>query len=100
MRISRFTDNSSFLLFNINDVTDNSGWWEIDVTLQLSSSNNPFGNNNDLLVSFVTNGSKGDKGERGITGFQDLQVSRVTLDFRDLLVEDFRDSQDIRELVV
>ena len=63
-RFSRKTDNTAFLLFQINDVTDKSGWWILDTTIQTSSSNSPFGNNNEVMVSFLTNGNKGDQGLR------------------------------------
>ena len=79
LKISRESDNSVYLLLNVNDVVNKSGWWVVKVDVQQSSSNIPFGNNNDVIVSFLTNGSKGDKGSRGFTGFRWIYwISRFT----------------------
>ena len=73
IRISLKTDITTFLLFQVNDVTNNTSWWTMNITHQSGSSNSPFIDNDNLVVSIVTNGGKGDKGYQGFTGFQGFQ---------------------------
>ena len=69
VRISKKNDNTSFIMFQRDDVTNKTGWWSVDVTQTNYSSEIPFSSGNEVVVSFLTNGSKGDKGDRGFTGF-------------------------------
>ena len=69
VRIANRLDTSQFLLFQISNLTNNTGWWAIDITNQASSASSPFSNNEDIIVSFVTTGDKGDVGFAGATGF-------------------------------
>ena len=68
VRISNITDYSQYLLFSISDLTDNTGWWTIDIGIQASSASAPFSNGEDIIVSFVTTGDKGDTGAQGAQG--------------------------------
>ena len=70
VRVSKQSSSADYIQFQISDVVDNDGWWSADVSVQESSSANPFNDGDDLVTSFLTNGSRGDKGERGFTGFQ------------------------------
>ena len=54
-RISNRLDSSQFLLFQISDLTDNTGWWTIDITNQAFSAVSPFTNNEDIIISFANN---------------------------------------------
>ena len=64
-RLSLKNSNSTFILFQISDVVDNTGWWTVDVTLQSNSVGVQFNNDDDLVISLLTNSSKGDKGQKG-----------------------------------
>ena len=73
VRISKRLDSSSFILFSIADLTDNVGWWSINVNSQASSAGSPFINLEDIIVSFVTTGDRGTQGTQGIQGIQGVQ---------------------------
>ena len=70
VRISKLNDPNAFLLFAVDNLTNNSGWWTIDVITPVSSVTNPFANLEDILVSFVTTGDRGEKGQKGEKGAQ------------------------------
>ena len=52
------------------DLTNNTGWWTLDITNEAGSAASPFSNSEDILVSFVSVGDKGDTGAQGIQGTQ------------------------------
>ena len=56
-RLSLKNSNSTFI-FQISDVVDNTGWWTVDVTLQSNSVGVQFNNDDDLVISLLTNSSK------------------------------------------
>jgi len=68
VRVSSKTDANTFLLFAISDLTNNTGWWTIDILIEASSASAPFSNSDDVVVSFVTTGDRGDKGDTGTQG--------------------------------
>ena len=68
VRLTNKFDSTQFLLFQITGLTDNVGWWTIDVTSQSFSDTSPFTNNEEVLASFVTSGDKGDMGATGPRG--------------------------------
>ena len=68
VRVSSKTDANTFLLFAISDLTNNTGWWTIDISIEASSASAPFSNSDDVVVSFVTTGDRGDKGDTGTQG--------------------------------
>jgi hypothetical protein len=73
VRLANRTDATQFLLFSISDLTDNTGWWTLDIGNQASSETNPFSNNEDIIVSFATVGDRGEKGQKGDDGTQGTQ---------------------------
>jgi hypothetical protein len=54
VRLTNKFDSTQFLLFQITNLTNNVGWWTIDVTNQAFSDISPFTNGEDILASFVT----------------------------------------------
>ena len=68
VRVSSKTNANTFLLFAISDLTNNTGWWTIDISIEASSASSPFSNSDDVVVSFVTTGDRGDKGDTGTQG--------------------------------
>ena len=58
VRLTNKLDSTQFLLFQITDLTDNTGWWTIDITNQAYSEVSPFIDGEDVLVSFVTSAFK------------------------------------------
>ena len=73
VRISKASDPADFLFFSISDLSNNTGWWTLDVTNLAGSATSPFLDTDELLVSFVTSGNKGDQGAQGATGLQGAQ---------------------------
>ena len=73
VRISKASDPADFLFFSISDLSNNTGWWTLDVTNLAGSAISPFLDTDELLVSFVTSGNKGDQGAQGATGATGLQ---------------------------
>ena len=77
VRMSAQADATTFLLYQITTLTDNTTYWTIAITNQAASTTLPFSTNNeDLLVSFIANGDqgqKGDKGEKGVQGIKGIQ---------------------------
>ena len=70
IRISKKTDPLIFILFQINDLTNNTGWWIINISNAVYSTQNPFINLDDILISFVANGDIGTQGSVGDIGPQ------------------------------
>ena len=68
VRIANRTDATQYLLFQISDLTNLTGWWTINITNQASSATSPFTNLEDVTLSFVTTGDKGQTGATGATG--------------------------------
>jgi len=68
VRISSSADATEFILFQISDLTDNTGWWEIDVVPIASTASSPFTMDEEVIVSFVVTGDKGETGATGATG--------------------------------
>ena len=63
-------DSTAFILYQITDVTDNTGWYTLSIAHQSSSDTTPFNTTGqDILLSFLTNGRKGARGFQGYTGF-------------------------------
>ena len=73
MRIASRTDSTQFLLYPIDDLTDNTGWWTLDLDTISSSGGSAFINNQDILISFTTVGDRGDTGQKGAQGTQGPQ---------------------------
>ena len=68
----KLTDSTSlkFILYQISDLTNNNGWWKIDLTLQNNSALFPdFDNDENIKVSMVVNGTRGDRGPQGYQGY-------------------------------
>ena len=67
MRISNRTDSTQFITYAITDLEDQGAWWRVAITGEASGAGgtNPFSNDEDILISFVTTGDKGDKGQKG-----------------------------------
>jgi len=70
IRITKKTDPLSFILFQISDLTNNTGWWTINISNAVYSTQNPFINLDDILISFVANGDIGTQGSVGDIGPQ------------------------------
>lgn len=68
MRVTDKFNSENFILFQITDLTDNTGWWTINVITQTASVISPFTNDQEILASFVTSGNKGSVGDTGATG--------------------------------
>ena len=68
VRISEKFNTDNYILWNIDDLTNNTGWWLLEVGAQASSDTNPFSNSDDVIVSFVTTGDRGDDGTSGSSG--------------------------------
>ena len=73
VRIAANGDPSEFILFQITDLDDNAGWWDLDVVPIAYTANAPFTMDEDILVSFVVTGQVGPTGETGATGIQGPQ---------------------------
>ena len=68
LRVTNKRDSLQFLLFNITDTSSNSGFWRLSIDNLASNEDSPFSNNENILISFVTNGKKGQKGQKGDKG--------------------------------
>ena len=68
VRVTDKFNSENFILFQITDLTDNTGWWTINVITQTASVVSPFTNDQEILASFVTSGNKGSVGDTGATG--------------------------------
>jgi hypothetical protein len=92
LRISKKGDYSKFLMFSINTIGDNSesgsASWVLNVTNLSYSSDSPFSDDDDVLLSFAMvgttgakgaqgdKGAKGETGEKGATGIQGEQGTK------------------------
>ena len=78
LRISKKSDLQTFLLFQVTDLSKNTGndYWTLNTVNLLYSSASPFSSTDDILISFTVNGNKGDigpAGPQGYTGYQGLK---------------------------
>ena len=63
VRLTKKSDSSAFLVFEITSVADVSGsYWQLTVSNLAYSATAPFSDSDDVLISFVMNGDKGDTG--------------------------------------
>jgi hypothetical protein len=65
-KISRKGLESTFALFTINTLTDNTGWYT--VSCSYVSGAGTFSNNDDIVITFARTGDKGDTGAQGVQG--------------------------------
>ena len=69
VRLTKKSDSSAFLVFEITGVTDvSSSYWQLTISNLAYSGTAPFSDADDVLISFVMNGDKGDTGATGATG--------------------------------
>jgi len=81
VRLTKKSDSSAFLVFEITGVTDvSSSYWQLTISNLAYSGTAPFSNADDVLISFVMNGDKGDTGATGAAGADaDLTSVRGTI---------------------
>ena len=65
VKICKKFNPSHFVIFDITDLTEDNENWTINVSLLSTSGGIPFSDEEDIIVSFVTNGNRGEKGEKG-----------------------------------
>ena len=69
VRLTKKSDSSDFLVFEITSVADVSGsYWQLTVSNLAYSATAPFSDSDDVLISFVMNGDKGAAGADGADG--------------------------------
>ena len=73
VRLTNKFDSTQFLLFQITDLTDNTGWRTINIKQQTFSDISPFTNNQEVLASIVTSGNERDVGTPGLNGVNFFQ---------------------------
>ena len=71
IKLTKVDDISVFAVFQVSDVTDNTGWFTLAVTYV--SSNGAFSLNDDLIVSLVESGAQGVQGPQSIQGTTGIQ---------------------------
>ena len=49
VKLSKKTDSTKFIVFQITEITDNTGWFTISITHQSSSDISPFADSKILL---------------------------------------------------
>ena len=88
IKLTSVADISVFAVFQVTEVTDNTGWFTLAVTYV--NSNGAFALSDDLIVSLVesgaqgvqgpqsTQGIQGDTGIQGLIGFQGVQGPQST----------------------
>ena len=76
LRISKKSDIHSFLLFQVTDLSKNTGhdYWTLNTVNQAYSSTSPFSSADDILISFTVNGNKGDVGPAGPQGYTGYRI--------------------------
>ena len=70
VRVSNKTDAGQFIIFTISSLTENNGYFTISVAGIESSSNAPFSNGEDCILTFARTGDVGDTGPQGVQGVQ------------------------------
>ena len=70
VRISEKFNTNDFILFQITEVAgqDTNAWYNLTVSEEASSAVSPFGDTDDIIVSFQVTGDLGQKGQKGQTG--------------------------------
>ena len=66
-RVSNKTDSTDFALFTISAVTEQSGFFEVDVA-HVSGASTSFTNAEDVIITFARTGDAGAQGNTGATG--------------------------------
>lgn len=67
-KIEKESNSSIFVLYAINDLTDNTGWYTINISMASGMTGSIFSDNEAVVVCFVRSGDKGEKGDKGDTG--------------------------------
>ena len=70
VRLSNAATSSAFLLYAISDleIYTGSAYSKIDISVEATSSAQPFAGGEDVIVSFVTTGDQGSQGPQGSVG--------------------------------
>ena len=72
-RISKKSNLSVFALFAISSVSEEQGWFNLGCSFVSGSSNTPFVNSDDILITFARTGIQGAQGIQGPQGTQGPQ---------------------------
>ena len=67
-RVSKKFDPTTFALYTITSLTNNTGWFT--VVCSYASGSGTFANNDDVIITFARTGDKGDTGFTGSQGIQ------------------------------
>ena len=79
-KLTKVSNTADFALFQINDITDNTGWFTINVTtLSVAGT---FADLDDVVISFVESGAQGVQGVQGIQGTTGIQGTQGLLGFQ------------------
>ena len=69
LRLTKVSDNSAWILYNLTAVTSASGYRKLTVSATSQSATSPFADGDALSLTFSRSGDKGDAGnDGGITG--------------------------------
>lgn len=71
IKITKVSDTSVFALWDITNITDNTGWFTFNVTSIGQSG--AFVDADDVIISFVESGAQGIQGPQGTQGLQGVQ---------------------------
>ena len=66
-KVSKKFDTASFVLFTVNGLIEQTGYFEVTCSY-VSGSVNTFANNDDIIITFARTGDKGDQGLSGHSG--------------------------------
>ena len=75
IRLSKMSDGTKWLAFNLTAIATPSGYRNITVTCVGSSSASPFANNDIVMMSFSRTGDKGDQGVPGTDAATAIQYA-------------------------
>ena len=86
----RISSTSHYAVYEITNVTNNTGWWTLTITYTTSNSNFSLWDDQDKLqISVIINGDRGSDGEKGEKGQKWREKVKkdlkVLLDFKEMM---------------
>ena len=76
---SNANDDATYTIFQVNSVTDNGGWLQINVEGGATNIGNIPSNSEECVITFSRTGDKGQKGEKGTKGEKGEKGQKLSL---------------------
>ena len=77
--LSKLYSPTDYLAFSVSDLTDNTGWWTLNVSIIAFSDTSPFTDTDDIIISYSIAGGG------GFTNYINIRSDGISINKGDLL---------------